>query len=62
MQVDEDGDSLDFESLLSQLLEVIITLVGNQRFRHLLQPIVPQLIYTTIGMPQHHPLNTGNAW
>ena len=36
---------------MSQLLEVIITLVGNQRLRHLLQPIVPQLIYTTIGMP-----------
>ena len=48
-QVDEEGNSLDFESLLSQLLEVIITIVSNQRFRNLLEPVVPQLVYVTIG-------------
>jgi len=28
---------------------VLITLVGNQRHHHLMQPIVPELIYLTIG-------------
>lgn len=42
---------MDFESLMSQLFEVLISLVGNQRYQHLMQPIVPQLIYLTIGMP-----------
>lgn len=47
--MDEEGNSLDFESLLSQLLEVIITIVGNKRFRQLVEPIVPQLVYVTLG-------------
>ena len=42
---------MDFESLMSQLFEVLITLVGNQRYKHLMQPIVPELIYLTIGKP-----------
>jgi len=49
MQADEEGDNMDFESLMSQLFEVLITLVGNQRHHHLMQPIVPELIYLTIG-------------
>lgn len=48
-QVDEEGNSLDFESLMSQLLEVIITVVGSNRFQQLVEPIVPQLVYVTIG-------------
>ena len=54
-QVDEEGNSIDFESLLSQLLEVIITIVSNQRFRNLLEPVVPQLVYVTIGTFLHSP-------
>ena len=34
---------------MSQLFEVLITLVGNQRYQSLMQPIVPELIYLTIG-------------
>ena len=49
MQADEEGDNMDFESLMSQLFEVLITLVGNRRHHHLMQPIVPELIYLTIG-------------
>ena len=49
MQADEEGDNMDFESLMSQLFEVLISLVGNQRHHHLMQPIVPELIYITIG-------------
>ena len=52
-QVDEEGNSLDFESLLSQLLEVIITIVSNKRFCKLLEPVVPELIYVTIGALKH---------
>ncbi|KAL0051329.1 hypothetical protein WJX82_005781 [Trebouxia sp. C0006] len=51
-QADEEGDNMDFESLMSQLFEVLITLVGNQRHHHLMQPIVPELIYLTIGYMQ----------
>ncbi len=40
---------MDFESLMSQLFEVLITLIGNQRYQDLMQPIVPELIYHTIG-------------
>lgn len=49
VQADEEGDNMDFESLMSQLFEVLITLVGNQRYKHLMQPIVPELVYLTIG-------------
>ncbi|KAL3142974.1 hypothetical protein ABBQ38_003256 [Trebouxia sp. C0009 RCD-2024] len=51
-QADEDGDNMDFESLISQLFEVLITLIGNRRYQELMQPIVPDLIYHTIGYMQ----------
>ena len=49
VQADEDGDSMDFESLMSQLFEVLISLISNRRHQDLMQPIVPDLIYHTIG-------------
>ena len=57
VQADEDGDNMDFESLISQLFEVLITLISNQRHQELMQPIVPELIYHTIGNhpPTHAP-------
>lgn len=51
-QADEDGDNMDFESLISQLFEVLITLISNRRYQDLMQPIVPDLIYHTIGYMQ----------
>ena len=48
-QADEDGDNMDFESLISQLFEVLITLISNRRYQDLMQPIIPDLIYHTIG-------------
>ncbi|KAL3138300.1 hypothetical protein ABBQ32_006113 [Trebouxia sp. C0010 RCD-2024] len=51
-QADEEGDNMDFESLISQLFEVLITLIGNRRYQELMQPIVPDLIYHTIGYMQ----------
>ena len=48
-QADEDGDNMNFESLISQLFEVLITLISNRRHQELMQPIVPELIYHTIG-------------
>ena len=51
VQADEDGDNMDFESLISQLFEVLITLISNRRHQELMQPIVPELIYHTIGHP-----------
>lgn len=63
MQVDEEGNSLDFESLLSQLLEVIITIVSNKRFCSLLEPVVPQLVYVTIGaLKQFETLSSMLKW
>ena len=55
VQADEDGDNMDFESLISQLFEVLITLISNRRHQELMQPIVPELIYHTIGHPTHPP-------
>ena len=49
VQADEEGDNMDFESLMSQLFEVLITLVGKQRYKPLMPPIVPVLVYLTIG-------------
>ena len=56
VQADEDGDNMDFESLISQLFEVLITLIGNRRYQELMQPIVPDLIYHTIGPSPPHRL------
>ena len=41
---------MNFESLMSQLFEVLITMVGSQRHSAFMQPVVPDLIYHTIGM------------
>ena len=54
MQADEDGDNMDFESLMSQLFEVLITLISNRRYQDLMQPIAPDLIYHTIGEQSAH--------
>ena len=50
-QVDSDGYTLEFEVLISQLFEFLLTLVGNTRFLPLLQPVLAELTYHSIGKP-----------
>ena len=54
LQVDSDGDRLGFETLMSQLIEFLMTLVGNKRFVDLIQQAVPRLIYITLGASAGH--------
>ena len=48
-QADSDGDVVEFEVLISQMFEFILTLVGNSKFLPLLEPVLPELAYMTIG-------------
>jgi hypothetical protein len=48
-QADSDGDVVEFEVLISQMFEFILTVVGNSRFLPLLQPVLPELAYMTLG-------------
>ena len=49
MQVDEDADDLSFPAMISQLFEFILCIVSNSVFLPLLQPVLPELAYLTIG-------------
>jgi len=49
---DEDGDSLELESLLSQMFELLISMVGHQRTSGLLKPAAPEMMYLTISYMQ----------
>ena len=49
-QVDEDADDLSFPAMVSQLLEFVLCIVGNEHFMPLLQPVLPELAYLTIGV------------
>lgn len=48
-QVDEDADDLSFPAMVSQLLEFVLCIVGNEKFLPLLQPVLPELAYLIIG-------------
>ncbi len=48
-QVDEDADDLSFPAMISQLLEFVLCIVSNENFLPLLQPVLPELAYLTIG-------------
>ncbi len=50
-QVDSDGDTVAFEVLISQLFEFLLTLVGSARLLPLLRPMLPELMYLTLGAP-----------
>ena len=52
--MDSDGDRLGFETLMSQLIEFLMTLVGNKRFVDLMRQAVPRLIYITLGASARH--------
>lgn len=47
-----DGDSVDFDSLMSQLVEVVLALVGNTRWQGLLRAQLHQLLHLTLGYMQ----------
>ncbi|BDA48104.1 Importin-9 [Coccomyxa sp. Obi] len=49
---DSDGDVVEFSVLVSQMYEFILTLVGNSKFLPLLQPVLPELAYLTLGYMQ----------
>ena len=48
-QMDEDADDLSFPAMVSQLLEFVLCIVGNEKLLPLLQPVLPELTYLTIG-------------
>ena len=50
VQIDSDGDTVAFDVLISQLFEFLLTLIGNARFLPLLQHVLPDLMYITIGV------------
>lgn len=59
--MDSDGDRLGFETLVSQLIEFLMTLVGNKRFVDLMRQAVPRLIYITLGVSARHALDTNQV-
>lgn len=48
-EVDIEGDSIDLESLLSQLLEFLLTLIGNRRYQGGVKASMAELQYLTLG-------------
>ena len=57
--MDEDADDLSFPAMVSQLLEFVLCIVSNETFLGLLQPVLPELAYLTIGaLPYVRPLST----
>ncbi|PSC72945.1 importin-9 isoform X1 [Micractinium conductrix] len=50
--VDEEGDSVDFDDLISQLLELVLSLVGNQRYAGMLRASMQQLLHLALGYMQ----------
>jgi hypothetical protein len=51
-ELDSDGENLDFEALISQLFELLLTLVGNNRYKGLVAGSVGQLMYTVLAYMQ----------
>ena len=43
---------------MSQLIEFVMTLVGNKRFVDLMRQAVPRLIYITLGVSARHAPDT----
>jgi len=51
-ELDSDGENLDFETLISQLFELLLTLIGNHRYKELIAGSVGQLAYYSLGYMQ----------
>ncbi|PRW57646.1 importin-9 isoform X1 [Chlorella sorokiniana] len=49
---DAESDAVDFGSLISQLLEVVLALVGNQRWQGMLQAQLQPLLHLALGYMQ----------
>ncbi len=50
-QADSDGDTVDLETLVAQLLEFLLTVAGSARMAPCLAPSVPELMRATLGAP-----------
>lgn len=50
--VDSEGGSIDLESLLSQLMEFLLTIVGNRRYQATVRSSMAELQYITLGYMQ----------
>ena len=49
VQVDEEADDLSFPAMISQLFEFVLCIVSNGVLLPLLQAVLPELAYLTIG-------------
>jgi hypothetical protein len=49
--VDSEGGSIDLESLLSQLMEFLLTIIGNRRYQGTVKASMGELQYVTLGEP-----------
>lgn len=56
-----EGDSVDFDDLVSQLLELVLALVGNQRYQGMLRASMQQLLHLTLGYMQMTAAQVGGA-
>lgn len=50
--VPAEGDSIDFDSLVSQLIELVLALVGNTRWQGMLRGQLQHLLHLTLGYMQ----------
>ncbi|KAL4441799.1 hypothetical protein ABPG77_003715 [Micractinium sp. CCAP 211/92] len=50
--VDSDGECIEFDDLISQLLELVLALVGNQRYQGMLRASMQHLLHLTLGYMQ----------
>eukprot|EP00854_Cymbomonas_tetramitiformis_P011224 gene11224-13265_t len=50
--VDSDGDELNLEALISQMVEFLLTILGSSRFQHLIKPFGQDLVYTLMQYMQ----------
>jgi hypothetical protein len=57
LQADSEGGDVSFETLISQMCEFLLTVVGNSRLLPLLAPVLPELAYLIIGA-LHLPLTS----
>ena len=48
---DSEGGSIDLESLLSQLMEFLLTIIGNRRYQGGVKASMGELQYVTLGEP-----------
>ncbi|KAK9862534.1 hypothetical protein WJX84_000998 [Apatococcus fuscideae] len=49
---DNEGNTTSFETVIAQLFEALLAVADSARFQHLLRPVLPELIHTTIGYMQ----------